>query len=398
MADDRVDIGLYNTVFETWRFQVVSYWQRTSYFAAFETAALVAVWTILDGRTEHLYTARFATGLGALLTVLWFLNNLKTHAYVAYWWKTLGDIERALSNVGMTPSIPVKMDFVSNYEYRRRTDGLCVPLKYRYQVQAIPVVFLAAWVWLLFLPAASSQPVHNLGQTEIATAEGHSATQPAVNTAPAGTILDATSIDKPAPQAGKSDGATNEKPKHDLIDHINLLSTAVVAVFTFMIFVVMRRQDRAMKIAERAWVVSDIGSLEPTTRNDKVQVICKLRNNGRTPAWVTAMGSCGKLVRSENELPENPPYTDAGPFTEKGSVLSPNAFTETGIPITAEQLQTLVRGEMILYFMGYVKYRDAFNQKHEARYCYRLKPSQDLASPVPLEFYVDGPDHLNSAD
>jgi hypothetical protein len=396
VVDKKPDLQLYDTIFETWRFQVDSYWQRTSYFAAFETASLVGEWTLLNSYPAHIYTARFTTVLGILLTVLWFLNNLKTHGYVDYWWTALGGIEKDL-NVQPDP-VARKMNFVSEYKERRKAVKVNAPIKYSYQVQSVPILFLLAWIWLFFLPFMSSQPAHNLNQAEIATADRQSTTQPAINATPAGTVSDAASVNEEASQADQTKITTGEKPKHDLIDHINLLSTAVIAVFTFMMFVVMRRQDRATKIAERAWVVSDIGSLEPTTRNDKVQVICKIRNNGRTPAWITAMGSCGKLVRSESDLPENPPFTDAGPFTPKGSVLSPNAFTETGIPITAQQLQTLVRGEVILYFMGYVKYRDAFNQKHETQYCYQLKPSHDLTSTAPLEFYVGGPDRFNRID
>jgi len=238
----------------------------------------------------------------------------------------------------------------------------------------------------------------NLAQPDKAADNSQSAAKQTVNVAPATTVPSATSINEPAAGTDETDGTKAEKPKHDLIDQINSLSTAVIAAFTVLMFVVMRRQDRAMKIAERAWVVSDIGSLEPTMQSDKVQVVCKMRNNGRTPAWITAMGSCGKLVKSKDELPEHPPFTDAGPFTEKGSVLSPNAFTETGIPITAQQLQTIVRSDVILYFIGYVKYRDAFNQNHETRYCYQLKPSHDLTSTAPLEFYVGGPDRFNRID
>jgi hypothetical protein len=37
---DRLEV--YKTLFETWRFEVNSHWQRSSYFAAFETVAVAA--------------------------------------------------------------------------------------------------------------------------------------------------------------------------------------------------------------------------------------------------------------------------------------------------------------------------------------------------------------------
>jgi hypothetical protein len=243
-----------------------------------------------------------------------------------------------------------------------------------------------------------SQPARNLNQAEITTADRQSTTQPAVNATPAGTVSDATSVNKPTSQTNQSDRTTDEKPKHDLIDHINLLSTAAIAVFTFMLFLVIRRQDRAMKIAERAWLVSDIGSLEPTKSADLFQVICKIHNKGRTPAWITGMASSGKYVKNGGDLPENIDYPQkAAPFTERGSVLPPGAYTETGIPITNNHIQLVTQGEGIFYFLGFVDYRDVFEMNHHTRYCYQLKASQDLTSRT-FEFYIGGPDRFNSAD
>lgn len=39
-SNTQASMEVYKTVFETWRAQVDSYWQRSNYFAAFETAAL----------------------------------------------------------------------------------------------------------------------------------------------------------------------------------------------------------------------------------------------------------------------------------------------------------------------------------------------------------------------
>ena len=41
----------YRTIFETWRYEVDSYWQRNNYFAAFETAALAGCWYVVDHPT-----------------------------------------------------------------------------------------------------------------------------------------------------------------------------------------------------------------------------------------------------------------------------------------------------------------------------------------------------------
>ena len=178
----------------------------------------------------------------------------------------------------------------------------------------------------------------------------------------------------------------------------SVVTTAVIAAFTVLMFVVVHRQDRAMKIAERAWIVSDIGPPQPVGSIDTVQVKCKIMNNGRTPAWITAMGSSGQFVRSEQDLPTNPNYTLAKPFAHSGTVLTPNGYTETGISFETKRLELAEKGEVILYFFGFVEYRDVFDQKHKTRYCYRLKPSQDLTSQTSLDFYIDGPEGYNTAD
>ena len=73
---------LYKVLFDTWRSQVDSYWQRSNYFAAFETVAVAACWHLLD--TKHFWTEVGLSILGILLTITWYLNNRKTHSYVRH--------------------------------------------------------------------------------------------------------------------------------------------------------------------------------------------------------------------------------------------------------------------------------------------------------------------------
>jgi hypothetical protein len=55
-----------------------------------------------------------------------------------------------------------------------------------------------------------------------------------------------------------------------------------------------------------------------------VELSWALMNNGRTPAWVTELGSGGKIVKVGEKLPDIPPYTIAGPFEGDGTVMTPN--------------------------------------------------------------------------
>lgn len=124
-------IDIYKSLFETFRWQVDSYWQRSSYFAAFETAAIAGCWYLLDKDNKWLWAGFSVSILGTALTIVWFLNNHKTHAYVEYWWNALPLIEGPLG-VNLA---------------RGQRGGGCI--RYSYLVQAVPVMFFLAWSALL---------------------------------------------------------------------------------------------------------------------------------------------------------------------------------------------------------------------------------------------------------
>src|SRR5947209_15084 len=86
----------YKTVLETWRFQVNSYWQRSSYFAAFETVAMAGYWKLLREPGVPRCVAVVFGILGIALTIVWWLSNRKTRDYVEYWWRSLMELEAKL--------------------------------------------------------------------------------------------------------------------------------------------------------------------------------------------------------------------------------------------------------------------------------------------------------------
>jgi len=67
-------LQVYKSLFDTWRFEVNSHWQRSSYFAAFETVAIAAYWKVRSVPSDRGW-AIFLSMLGAILTGVWFLNN-----------------------------------------------------------------------------------------------------------------------------------------------------------------------------------------------------------------------------------------------------------------------------------------------------------------------------------
>jgi hypothetical protein len=139
-------MGVYKTMFETWRSQVDSYWQRSSYFAVFETAAVSGCWILVSGsRLVEILAGLALSILGTLLTVVWHYSNKKTHTYVRHWWDSVRKIEARLN---LAPN-----DFAEQLtqaqEIRHQRDG---GIQYRDLIQRVPLLFGIAWA-VLFLVA-----------------------------------------------------------------------------------------------------------------------------------------------------------------------------------------------------------------------------------------------------
>jgi hypothetical protein len=135
-------LEMYKSLFDTWRFEVNSHWQRSSYFAAFETVAIAACWKLITDAHTPKWAGIVLSAFGIVLTGIWFLNNNKTRYYARYWLKTVGEIERKL----VERSGEQDIDFAAKILKRRRTDLIGHP----YLVQAVPSIFFVAWVILLF--------------------------------------------------------------------------------------------------------------------------------------------------------------------------------------------------------------------------------------------------------
>jgi hypothetical protein len=148
MDEDQKLLKVYKQIFETWRSQVNSYWQRSNYFAAFETAAIAGCWHILTTPKKEIWAGFIMACLGIALTIVWLYNNYKTHKYVVYWWDALGKLEKKIRLV------EYEADFVT----RQIGGGGCMP--YHCLVQVVPAIFLIAWlflfVWSLWLSCACS--------------------------------------------------------------------------------------------------------------------------------------------------------------------------------------------------------------------------------------------------
>lgn len=133
-------LDMYKSLFDTWRFEVNSHWQRSSYFAAFETVAIAACWKLVKDSSVPRVEGAVLSVLGFLLTIVWFLNNQKTHFYARYWLERVGLVEQKL---GLKDEA---LDFATQILNRPRTDLM----KHPYLVQAVPMIFFVLWAGLFF--------------------------------------------------------------------------------------------------------------------------------------------------------------------------------------------------------------------------------------------------------
>lgn len=122
---------VYKTIFETWRYEVDSYWQRNNYFAAFETAALAGCWYVVEHGHPGYGLAFSLAGLAS--TIVWLITSVAVHSYIDYWWKSIKVIEG--------DSLFKGLDFATKHPGSRLHPSLLV--------HVIPVLFMAAWIVIL---------------------------------------------------------------------------------------------------------------------------------------------------------------------------------------------------------------------------------------------------------
>jgi len=130
------------SLWENWRFQVNSGWDRSNYFALVETGALAGAWHVLQD-PKSLKAGLFFAFLGLLFTILWFVNDWINHTYILYWWRSTSHAKDYDANAGQLGI--------------RRWWGK-VGLKYSHLMRLIPILFGIAWLWLLrsYLPSPRS--------------------------------------------------------------------------------------------------------------------------------------------------------------------------------------------------------------------------------------------------
>lgn len=156
-------LEIYKALFETWRFQVNSHWQRSSFFSAFETVALVACWRLFTDKpdTHMAFLGVLLAFLGFALTVVWLLMNNRTHQYALYWLRAVGEIETKL----MKNSCEWEIDFAKKILDTKRSKIPRSTIEHHQLELAVPSLFFIAWIALFLfgtrhLPAIGCVAMH----------------------------------------------------------------------------------------------------------------------------------------------------------------------------------------------------------------------------------------------
>jgi hypothetical protein len=335
--------------YETWRFQVDSYWTRNSYFAAFEIAAVAGVWKVAD---SHPWMGAVFSVLCMVLTLIWLFSNHRVHEYIELWWKKAAQLDPA--------SFELANGFSEFREEERKQKSRCLervlPVPYAIAIQGIPILFLLGWI------ALASYAVR-----------GYFAFT--VSASPAKYILNVGNI----------------------FDPILALAALVTAVFAVVQAQAARANAEAAKASaegslnsERGWVlVERIGNPEswyvPDNPAYAPGMVFQFRVYGNTPAKVmearfqlVAVPAKDKDEPFNLDLPPIPDYAGMKPMRdipELGIVLPPGKTFELRLgleppTLTEPQWFDLRDGKTIITAFGVVKYEDAFGRAKETRVCY----------------------------
>lgn len=205
----------------------------------------------------------------------------------------------------------------------------------------------------------------------------------------------------PSQRAGSQPSSTNTDDskfdsKKDVRDWINAFSTAIIACLTLVTVFVIAGQLRATHRHERAWVVIEEIELPEhlsyfqLTFPVNVEMRYVFKNYGSTPARLTDSRLIFKLIDKIEDLPSIPEYgqKQAYPnFPKDGGILVPGATIPLhqpfqgpdGTPALNNAILSAIRdGSKTLVSYGFMKYRDAFNKRHETRFCHTYRVVQGV--------------------
>lgn len=222
------------------------------------------------------------------------------------------------------------------------------------------------------------------------------------------------------------------------LQHWNIILAGVIAfagifqaVFVGFQVHINRAQMRSYRQSERAWLAVTIDStpladvMKPHEKSEKwlLGIQIRIQNIGKTQAAIVRSNVSFFSAETENPKPKDnflvpklPPVPDYTPRASEspirpGTRFLPRQRSAIGIAIRRSFLlgenDAWMKGEKCLCILGFLEYRDAFEDTHRSRFCYVYQAVTPLGflkhevtgeSAMPPGFYPAGPTAYNESD
>lgn len=202
---------------------------------------------------------------------------------------------------------------------------------------------------------------------------------------PKPTVLEHVPSSNPTQDHAADKKGREDKPAPSWIDQVAGFSTLAIAFFTFITIGVFIFQIKSTRDVERAWITATIEEIPEELDWVTVPAIgidwtleINLENHGRTPAKITSYRQRYCIIE-KGQIPDSPDY-EACAIDEQavplgGRILTPNekiqlkSVFEGGRPAQS-QIEAVRWDTSTMLAYGIIEYRDAFQRRHETRYCF----------------------------
>jgi hypothetical protein len=150
--------------------------------------------------------------------------------------------------------------------------------------------------------------------------------------------------------------------------------------------------------SERAWVIAELPPLVKSASETAIfRIAIRTKNRGRTPAFILETACATIVLPKSDSLPKSlPDYPDVTKYDGLGVPLAPEGgFGGELVGVFTDEAGVL-KGDFVLWVLGYVKYRDVFMTKiRETHYCFQWEPF--AGGYKDAQFVVGGPPGHNRA-
>jgi hypothetical protein len=232
-------------------------------------------------------------------------------------------------------------------------------------------------------------------------------------------------IPSQTPNTQSSHSGTTETQQTDKrstanTDTVSAYSTLIIALFTLVTTGIFAYQVHITHNAERAWII--VTKAERPERlqwvnfpadTESIHFRFVFTNHGRTPAKINYVRIRFHILARLEDLPKSPTYGDGKhtvfqdigedgiliPSSEEFVALSTFEGLDGQNAPTVAQVNDVREHKSFLVSYGLIRYRDAFNRRHETRFCYVYDVRVDAAARPPINDWClrGGPSAYNKA-